>query len=460
MPRNTLPVKLNEVKTGVVVDILHNGMGVVLVNENYPVKITNAFMGEKIRYRLTQVDRLSAYGEVVEILVAHPERIDAGKDYLLDAGVAPYINLSYAGQLQLKQWQVQQAFGAVGLTPTIAPTIGAKQPAHYRNKTVVPIRRQAGAVMTGFFDRKVKTQLVPMQDYYLNDSVIDQTVGIVREVVAELDLAIYDDATKQGALQYVMVRRGYYSHELMVVLVSYEPDLPGVEQLTQRLVERLPELTSLILNYNPRTTNQQLTGDNRVLWGQAAIHDTLLGHDFIIGPNSFYQVNPETTETLYQLAARLGQLQPTDVAIDAYSGIGTIGLSIADQVAKVYGVEVVERAVADAQINIKNNQITNAEYIAADAPEQMHSWRQVGLQPDVVFVDPPRRGLTEKLMDAVAYMAPKRMVYVSCNPVTMARDIKYMLNLGYHLEGPIRPLDQFPQTAHVECVAALVQTKS
>ncbi|MCT8394369.1 23S rRNA (uracil(1939)-C(5))-methyltransferase RlmD [Weissella soli] len=456
MPKNILPVKLHEIREGVVTDVMHNGMGVILVDD-YPVKLVDAFLGEKIKYELTQVDRLSAFGQVLQVLEPSPERIQANKDYLLEAGVAPYVNLSYQGQLRLKKWQVEKAFAAVGLdTIAVADTIGTTHPTHYRNKTVVPMKYQNGKLTTGFFDRKDKVTIVPMEDYFVNDREIDAAIGMVRDILDAHQVTVYDDATQKGDMRYIMVRRGYYSHEVMVVLVSHSPALADEEPIAQEIAAKVPGIQSIILNHNPRQTNQQLTGDNRTLWGADAIHDTLLGRDFVIGPNSFYQVNPETTEVLYELAAQKGELQGSDTIIDAYSGIGTIGLSVADKVQRVLGVEVVERAVADAKINMVANQIKNAEFVAADAPTQMQAWKDAGLKPDVVFVDPPRRGLTEELMDAVTYMKPDRFVYVSCNPVTMARDTTYMLEHGYALKGAIQPLDQFPQTAHIEAVALFV----
>ena len=178
----------------------------------------------------------------------------------------------------------------------------------------------------------------------------------------------------------------------------------------------------------------------------------MLGIEFEIGPNSFYQVNPQTTESTIALAAKKAELKPTDTVIDAYSGIGTIGLTVASQVKQVLGVEVIERAVIDAQKNVANNQVKNATFITADAPEQMHRWQQEGLHANVIFVDPPRRGLTDELLDAVTEMRPDRFVYVSCNPATMARDARYLIDQGFHIKGDVQPLDQFPQTAHVEVV--------
>ena len=239
----------------------------------------------------------------------------------------------------------------------------------------------------------------------------------------------------------------------MVVLVTQTPTLTDEDAIATDIAATVAGIKSIILNHNPRSLHVLTSGDNRTLWGADAIHDKLLDIDFEIGPNSFYQVNPQTTEVLYDMAATKGELKESDTVIDAYSGIGTIGLTVADRVDKVLGVEVIERAVIDAQKNVANNNVQNAEFVTADAPEQMQKWKDGGLKPDVIFVDPPRRGLTEELLDAVADMNPDRFVYVSCNPETMARDARYLIDKGFRIKGDIQPLDQFPQTAHVEAVA-------
>ena len=249
-----------------------------------------------------------------------------------------------------------------------------------------------------------------------------------------------------------MIRRGYYSHELMVVLVSNEEVISHETEIIADIRNQLTELKSLILNYSPKKDYVLLSPNKRILWGEKAIYDTLLGYEFIIGPNSFYQVNPQTTEVLYDLAAQKADLKPTDTVIDAYSGIGTIGISVASRVKKVLGVEVVPGAVADAQLNLQVNNISNAEYILADAPVQFKKWQEQGLKPDVVFVDPPRRGLTTSLINATTDMSPEKIVYISCNPVTLSRDAVEIIENGYHIDGSVLPVDQFPQTSHVESI--------
>ena len=452
MSNTVIPVKLERWYTGVVREVLYTGLGVIDI-DGYPIHLENAFPGEEIRFEVTQVNRKFGRGQVIDIIKASPDRIDAGKDYLLEAGIAPYINLAYDAQLRLKQSQVQRIYDQMGLDVTVAPTMGMDNPTHYRNKTVVPVKYVDGKLTTGFIKKRTAGEIVPLDDYFVNDTQIDQIIGIVRDILNDYQVSVFDDDTQRGQMRYIMVRRGYYSGEVMVVLVTQTPALDDEAAIAAEIAAQVPGITSLILNHNPRSLHLLTSGDNRTLWGADAIHDTLLGIDFEIGPNSFYQVNPQTTEVLYDMAANKAELKPTDTVIDAYSGIGTIGLTVANRVKRVLGVEVIERAVIDAQKNVANNQVTNATFVTADAPEQMQAWQSEGLQPDVIFVDPPRRGLTEDLLDAVIAMQPSRFVYVSCNPETMARDARYLVDHGFSIKGDIQPLDQFPQTAHVEAVA-------
>ncbi len=293
---------------------------------------------------------------------------------------------------------------------------------------------------------------MPVEDFYIQDPKVDEAVSVTRDVLRDLGISAYDEETHKGVVRHIMARRGFYSHELMVVIITNTKKLPEADNIAAALRAKLPELKSFIHNINNHDTNVIMGQWNETVWGADEIHDQLMGKDFIIGPNSFYQINPQTTAVLYTLAAEKAGLKPTDVVVDAYSGIGTITLSIADQVAKVYGVEVVEDAVLDAEKNAQNNHIDNVEFVTADAPEQMTQWAADGLKPDVVFVDPPRKGLTNELISAVSAMQPKTFVYISCNPATLARDTVQILAEGFHIDGPIQPIDQFPQTTHVESV--------
>lgn len=458
MAKTTPPVKLNETVTLTIDRIRQNGMGLAWANDakTYPVYIANTMLGEVVDVQIIQVDKLSAYGALKNVLKANPERIDAKRDYLLEVGTAPLVNWAYPAQKKWKQSLVKDNFAAAGLTVQVAEavTMDEQVPSYYRNKTVVPVKWQGGQLQSGFYQRGTH-QLVPMVDYFVNDRRLDEVIVVVRNLLEKLDISAYDPDTGQGAIRYIMVRRGYYSKELMVILVSNEPTLPKQEEVVRAIVSELPDLTSLILNKAPKKDYVQLSADNETLYGKDQIEDTLLGKRFLIGPNSFYQVNPVMTEKLYQTAADLAKLKSTDLVVDAYAGIGTIGMSVADRVKQVIGVEVVPGAVADAQKNLALNGITNATYILKDAPEQFVEWQEAGVHPDVVFVDPPRRGLTPELIEKTASMEPDRVVYVSCNPVTAARDCALFKKVGYEIAGPIVPVDQFPQTAHIETVTVL-----
>ncbi|WP_419154983.1 23S rRNA (uracil(1939)-C(5))-methyltransferase RlmD [Weissella minor] len=457
-PKVNIPVKLGEVVTVTIEEVAYHGQAIGTY-KGYPIHMDNAFEYEIVRCEITQVNRKFARAKLVEIVEASADRIDMNRPDLMETGIAPYLNLAYPAQLKLKQKQVARIFENESIQTNVAPTIGMDNPSHYRNKTVVPMAYENGHLVTGFIKRQTANTVVPLDDYFVNDPVIDRVIGQVRDVLDAHQVTLFSDETGLGEMRYIMVRRGYYSGEVMVVLVTQTAELKDEAAIAEEIAAVVPGIKSVMLNYNPRSLHLMMSGDNRLLWGADAIHDTLLGIEFVIGPNSFYQVNPQTTEVLYAMAAKKGELTEQDTVIDAYSGIGTIGLTVANQVKQVLGVEVIARAVEDAQRNVERNQIENASFVTADAPEQMQKWQAEGLEPNVIFVDPPRPGLTPELLDAVINMQPERFVYISCNPKTMARDIRYLLDRGFELSGDVQPLDQFPQTAHVETVAVLVPTK-
>ncbi|MGX7051658.1 23S rRNA (uracil(1939)-C(5))-methyltransferase RlmD [Leuconostoc palmae] len=451
MTRTVLPVKLNQKITADVDDIRIDGMGIVYITPDYPIFVADAIPDEKILFEVTQVDKFSGYGKIIKRLIASDKRQNSDRQYLIDAGTAPLVNLKYNAQLDLKKQQVRRLFEQKNIDVIVSDTIGMENPTYYRNKTIVPVKWQNGRLTSGFY-RRGTHDLVPMNDYFVNDEKIDQAIIIVRNILEKYVISAFDPDTQTGAIRYIMIRRGYYSHELMVVLVSNEKQIKSEAEIIDDIKSELPELKSLIFNYSPKKDFVLLSPNNRTLWGQTTINDTLLGYQFIIGPNSFYQVNPQTTEILYDLAAKKAKLKSTDTVIDAYSGIGTIGITISKHVKKVLGVEVVPGAVVDAQSNLRNNNIRNAEYILSDAPEQFKKWQAEKLNPDVVFVDPPRRGLTTQLIQATVDMAPNKIVYISCNPVSLVRDAEEIIASGYQIDGPIIPVDQFPQTSHVESI--------
>ena len=449
------PVVKNQEFDATVIDLTYEGNGVVKVDD-FPIFVPNAVPGEEIRVGITKVAGTYAFGRVVKTL---KESEDRNKDVdvaTLTTGIAPLAHLKYDAQLRFKQNQIQELFKKQHVDVEVSETLCMENPTGYRNKAQIPTRELRGELTTGFF-RRGSHNLMPIEDFYIQDPEIDKAIVVIRDILRKYHIPAYNEFEHTGVIRNIMVRRGYYSHEMMVVLVTRSKKLPGAEMIVEEIREALPEVKSIIQNVNQEKTNVILGEKNNTLWGKNVITDTLFGKKFAIGPNSFYQVNPQTTETLYQLAADKAGLNGDEEVIDAYSGIGTISLTIADRVKSVLGVEIVPGAVDDAKRNADINGVTNAKFELGKAEEKMVEWHDAGMRPDVIFVDPPRKGLTPELIDAATGMEPEKFVYISCNPATLARDTVQILENGYHIEGPVQPIDQFPQTTHIESITVFVK---
>ena len=447
------PVVKNQEFEATVIDITYEGNGVVKY-EDFPIFVVNAVPGEKILVGVTKVTSNFGFGRVIRRLEESPDRNTEIDTKVLTSGVAPLAHLTYDAQLKHKQKQVADVFNKQHVDVEVLPTIGMENPWGYRNKAQIPVREINGEVTTGFY-RRGSHRLQPMEDFYIQDPEIDKAIVVVRDILRKYHVAAYDEENHKGVVRTIMIRRGHYSHQMMIVLVTRAKRLPTAEFIINDIRGALPEVVSIIQNVNQEKTNVIMGDTNKVLGGEKAIKDTLLGKTFAIGPNSFYQVNPEMTEVVYQNAADKAELKPTDVVIDAYSGIGTISLTIADRVKSVLGVEVVPEAVDDAKRNADINGIQNAKFELGKAEDKMAEWAADGLKPDAIFLDPPRKGLTQELIDAAVEMEPDRVVYISCNPATLARDVALFLEQGYQIKGDVQPIDQFPQTTHVESVTVL-----
>lgn len=455
MAKINAPVYKNQELEGEVIDLTYQGMGVVKV-EDYPIFVVDAVPGEIVKLGVTKVQKNFAFGRVIKRIRESDERNHEVNQAALTTGIAPLANLTYDAQLKFKQKQIQELFKKMHITATINPTIGMENPIGYRNKAQVPVRKVRGQLTTGFY-RRNSHQLVPIEDYYIQDPAIDAAIIVVRDLMRHYQLDAYDEEAHTGDIRTIMVRRGYYSHEMMVVIVTRRNKLPVAEMLVEGIKAALPEVTSIIQNVNTDKTNLIMGSKNKTLWGADYITDTLWGKTFEIGPMSFYQVNPQTTEQLYSMAVEKAGLTGEELVIDAYSGIGTISLSVAAKARRVIGVEIVAGAVEDAKRNAKINGIENVEFELGKAEDKMVEWQAAELQPDVIFVDPPRKGLTPELIDAATGMQPTKIVYISCNPATLARDAEHLLANGYQIDGSVQPIDQFPQTTHIETVTVFIK---
>lgn len=447
-------LKKNDIVEVEIVDLTHEGAGVAKV-DGLVFFVENALPSEKILMRVLKVNKKIGFGKVEKYLVQSLHRNQDLDLAYLRSGIADLGHLSYPEQLKFKTKQVKDSlYKIAGIADVeVAETLGMEHPVKYRNKVQVPVRRVNGVLETGFF-RKNSHNLMPLEDFFIQDPVIDQVVVALRDLLRRFDLKPYDEKEQSGLIRNLVVRRGHYSGQIMVVLVTTRPKVFRVDQLIEQVIKQFPEIVSVMQNINDQNTNAIFGKEWCTLYGQDYITDQMLGNDFQIAGPAFYQVNTEMAEKLYQTAIDFAELKKDDVVIDAYSGIGTIGLSVAKHVKEVYGVELIPEAVENSQKNASLNKITNAHYVCDTAENAMKKWLKEGIQPTVILVDPPRKGLTESFIKASAQTGADRIAYISCNVATMARDIKLYQELGYELK-KVQPVDLFPQTHHVETVALL-----
>ena len=359
--------------------------------------------------------------------------------------------MSYAQQLAAKQDWVRDLLRPYCRVDRI---LGMENPFHYRNKTHAVIASdKRGNVISGVY-RMGTHQVVPVDDCLIENEKADEIIRTIRSMLASFKIRPYREDTRSGLIRHVLVRTGHISGQIMVVLVAAQPILPRKNDFVAELLRRHPEITTVVLNVNDRATSMVLGKRDIVLYGEGYIEDTLCGKIFRISPQSFYQVNSVQTEVLYNKALEYAGLTGREVLFDAYCGIGTIGITASDRCAKVIGVELNQDAVRDAVRNARRNGMKNITFYKKDAGEFMVQMANQGERADVVFMDPPRAGSDEAFLSSAVKLSPERIVYVSCNPVTLARDLKYLKRAGYEVR-KCQPVDMFPWTGHVETVVLL-----
>ena len=370
-------------------------------------------------------------------------------------GGCPMLGLDYAEQLKQKEAAVRKLVGKYGL---VAPIRGAENPCHYRNKVISTFAAGPGGKLVSGIYAAGTHKVLPVESCLLQDKVLDTVMQAVRAAASTCRYQPYNEDKGTGLLRHCLLRRGVVSGQVMVVLVTAQPVLPGAKNFVRALLaeaeKRHVPVTTVVQNYNPRRTSVVLGEEEKVLYGKGFILDTLCGKTYALSPRSFYQINHDQTEVLYGLAVEAARLTGKEVVLDAYCGIGTIGLTASGRAKQVVGVELNRDAVRDAIGNAKHNNVKNARFFAADATQWITEAAAAGQRADVIFMDPPREGSTPQFIESVARMAPKRVVYVSCNPETMARDLALLTAKGYRAEG-FTPVDLFPQTAHCETVVLL-----
>lgn len=450
----TIPVNKNEQHTVTIEDLTFEGMGVAKIN-GYPLFIEDALPGEKAEVKIHKTGKTYGYAKVMNRLTSSKDRVPLKNRSYTRAGIAPLQHMSYAAQLAFKKKQVANVMQRIARMPEVPvlDTMGMEEPWGYRNKAQVPVRKVEGLLTTGFF-RKNSHDLIPMEDFYIQDPKIDEAIIAVRDIMREYGVKPYNEKDNTGNLRHIVVRRGYHTGEMMIVLVTRTAKLFPTSKIIPAIQEALPEVVSIVQNVNPRGTNVILGEEAIVLYGEDKYRDELMGNTFEISHRSFYQVNPLQTEKLYQTVLDFAAMTGEETVIDAYCGIGTITLALAKKAKEVYGIEIVEMAVEDAKRNAALNGVENVTYQLGAAEEVMLKWAEEERTADLLVVDPPRKGLEGQFIDAVLEMKPSKMVYVSCNPATLARDLALLAEGGYNVE-KIQPVDLFPQTNHVECVVLM-----
>ena len=370
-------------------------------------------------------------------------------------GGCPLLGLDYSAQLKQKEDKVRTLVGRYG---PVDPIRGMAEPWHYRNKVISTFAPAAGGKLTSGIYAANSHRVLPVESCLLQDEVLDKTMEAVRAAANACRYQPYNEDKGTGLLRHCLLRRGVATGQVMVVLVTAQPVLPGAKNFVKALLaeaeKRGVTVTTVVQNLNSRKTSVVLGEAEKVLYGKGYILDTLCGRTYALSPRSFYQVNPVQTEVLYGLAVEAAQLTGKEVVLDAYCGIGTIGLTAAGQAKQVVGVELNRDAVQDAIGNARHNGVKNARFFAADATRWISEAAGAGERADVIFMDPPREGSTPQFLQSVVQMAPRRVVYVSCNPETLARDLALLTKKGYRVESST-PVDMFPHTEHIETVCAL-----
>ena len=373
-------------------------------------------------------------------------------------GGCPMLDKPYAEQLKQKETAVRALLSKYG---PVNPIRGAEDPCHYRNKVISTFAAGPGGKLVSGIYAAGTHKVLPVESCLLQDEVLDTVMQAVQAAANACRYQPYNEDKGTGLLRHCLLRRGVVTGQVMVVLVTAQPVLPGAKNFVRTLLaeaeKRHVPVTTVVQNFNPRRTSVVLGEEEKVLYGKGFILDTLCGKTYALSPRSFYQINHAQTEVLYQLAVEAAHLTGKEVVLDAYCGIGTIGLTASSKARQVVGVELNRDAVHNAIGNAKHNNVKNARFFAADATQWITEAATAGQKADVIFMDPPREGSTPAFLESVARMAPRRVVYVSCNPETLARDLALLTKKGYKVESST-PVDLFPQTAHCEVVTSLLRT--
>ena len=455
--KGALPLKPGDTIKLNILNTAPDGRGIGKI-DHFVIFVIGACEGDLVLAKILTVHKTYATAAAVQVLAPSPFRQESFCRASSACGGCPLSHIQYEKQLAIKKQTVTDALARIGgfdlQTVEISDALGMDRPFCYRNKMVFPVGQAGGKAVGGFYAPK-SHDIVPLDSCLAGEEAAMQALSCVVQFLNDECIAPFHEAKKCGTVRRVFVRTGFHTKALMVVISSFTERIRHLDRLVSALRETEFAgycLKSVVLNVNQKINNLVLGDKNITLWGSDTIEDELMGLIFSISPHSFFQVNPVQTQVLYQTAMSLAELDGTKTVLDVYCGIGTISLCAAKLAKRVIGVEIVKEAVLDAGVNAERNNIKNAEFYCGAAEQVVPDLIGRDIRPDVVFLDPPRKGSDEKTLSAILSARPERIVYVSCNPATLARDARYLADGGYRLTRAV-PVDMFPHTAHVECVA-------
>jgi len=452
------PVKVGQDYTIEISGLGHSGEGVGRY-QDFTVFVPEAIPGEQVQVKIVEVKKNYARGALKKIITPSAQRVAPSCPVYEACGGCQLQHMSYAEQLNWKRQVVVDAIVRIGKLEQVVihQTVGVADPWYYRNKMQFPVGRSGGKVIAGCFAQGSHA-IVDTELCYIQHAANNEVACRVKELIQALGLTVYDEQTGTGLIRHIVGRVGAKSGEVMVVLVTNGRDIPQQNKLVSMLREQIPAVVSIVQNINIKRTNVIFGAETRTLWGEDTITDYIGPFKFKISARSFFQINTPQAEILYAKALQYAELSGKETVIDAYCGTGTIALFLAQKAARVFGIEVVPEAIENARDNAKLNGVENTEFSVGDAVDVLPSMYDEGIRSDVIVVDPPRAGCDQAVLETFIKMHPQRIVYVSCNPSSLARDLGYLAQHGYRTI-EITPVDMFPHTSHVE-VACLIERKA
>ena len=437
-----------------IIDTGYKGEGIAKIDD-FAIFIPNAIKGEKIKIKIIKVLTSYAFGKIIEIIEPSKNRLDSDCRTYKRCGGCNLRHVKYDETLKIKQNLVQSLVNKTLKNKIkVKETIGMENPYYYRNKAQFPIGKdKENNVVMGVFANRTH-EIIPIEECFIQNKEIQKLSKFILEFIKENDISVYDETSRKGLIRHIVTKIGIKTNEIMCIIVINGKEIPKEKELTMQIIKKFPNVKTIVKNINTKNTNVIMGEKNEKIYGDGYIEDKLGEYTFKISPHSFYQVNPIQAEKLYSIGVEAANINKEDVVFDLYCGIGTISLFMAKYAKKVYGVEIVEQAIKDAKENAKINNIKNTEFIAGDTKLILDDLiNNKKIIPNVVMVDPPRKGLDNRSVENILKIMPNRFVYISCNPATLVRDLAKFEEM-YEIKS-IQPVDMFPFTAHVECVCVL-----